>query len=76
MTVVAHHLCGVNKCVTSSKAFYMARSKNPSQKVQEPPKKPYAPPAIEESGSFERLVLTCTHLPTGMGNCHPAAVRS
>jgi hypothetical protein len=44
--------------------------------IATPPRKPYTPPAVEETGSFERLVLTCTHLPTGMGNCHPAAVRS
>lgn len=29
------------------------------------PRKPYAAPAIEESGNFERLVLACTHRPGG-----------
>jgi hypothetical protein len=41
-----------------------------------PPKKLYVPPAVLESGRFERLVLACGHLPTGPGNCHPAMVRS
>lgn len=39
-------------------------------------RRPYTPPAVEESASFERLVLACTHLPTGKDNCHPADVRS
>jgi hypothetical protein len=41
-----------------------------------PQRKPYVPPAVVETGSFEQLTLSCTHLPTGMGNCHPADVRS
>jgi hypothetical protein len=45
-------------------------------KTETPPKRPYVPPAIEETGTFERLVLSCTHLPTGQGNCHPGSVRS
>lgn len=40
------------------------------------PKKPYQAPAVVDSSSFERLVLSCTHLPTGQGNCHPNGVSS
>ena len=44
-------------------------------------KRAYRSPAIEESGSFERLVLACTHTPEEeMGdpesNCLPAALDS
>jgi len=28
-------------------------------------KRPYEPPRIEETGSFERLVLACNHQPGG-----------
>ncbi len=28
-------------------------------------RRPYEPPRIEESGSFERLVLACGHTPAG-----------
>jgi len=41
-----------------------------------PVKKPYSPPAVVESGSFERLALACSHVSTGRDNCHPAMVRS
>jgi hypothetical protein len=41
-----------------------------SPKPLEPSRKHYEPPAIEESGGFERLVLACGHTPdqaaTGM----------
>lgn len=40
------------------------------------PRLPYTPPAVVESGSFERLTLACSHLPMGRDNCHPASVRS
>jgi hypothetical protein len=40
------------------------------------PRKLYQAPAVLESGGFERIVLTCTHLPTGQGNCHPGSTRS
>jgi hypothetical protein len=39
-------------------------------------RRPYTPPAVLETGSFERLVLACGHLPTGPNNCHPGSVRS
>jgi hypothetical protein len=39
-------------------------------------RRPYSPPAVEESGSFERLTLACSHVPMGPDNCHPASVRS
>lgn len=35
------------------------KSKMPSQAAR----RPYARPQIEESGGFERLVLTCVHVP-------------
>jgi len=47
-----------------------------SPAVETKPRKPYAPPAVLESGSFERLTLACSHLPSGPGNCHPQMVRS
>ena len=37
-------------------------SKPPSEKKR----RPYEAPRIDESGRFERLVLTCTHTP---GTC-------
>ena len=40
------------------------------------PRRVYTPPAVEETGSFERLVLACSHVPMGHENCHPASVRS
>jgi hypothetical protein len=39
-------------------------------------RRPYSPPAVEETGSFERLTLACSHVPMGPDNCHPASVRS
>lgn len=39
-------------------------------------RKPYAPPAVLETGRFESLTLSCLHLPMGHDNCHPAMVRS
>lgn len=39
-------------------------------------RQPYEPPRIEETGSFERLVLACGHTPVGQpgggGACDPA----
>ena len=39
------------------------------------PRRPYAAPAVEESGGFERLVLSCGHQPDDIGNemCDPDA---
>ena len=38
-------------------------------------RRPYEPPAIEESGSFDRLALGCGHTPAGQpgsgGPCDP-----
>ena len=35
-----------------------------NQPQPEPPKrKPYVPPAVEESGEFQRLVLACARVP-------------
>ena len=40
-----------------------------------PRRRPYNPPAIEETGSFERLALGCGHTPAGQpgggGSCDP-----
>lgn len=52
----------------------MSHDKN--LELQAHPRKPYVPPAVVESGSFERLALACSHTPMGQGNCHPAMVRS
>lgn len=54
---------------------------SPAAELREPAsgrgaRRSYEPPAVLESGSFERLVLACAHLPTGQGNCHPDTVRS
>jgi hypothetical protein len=35
--------------------------RDPKADSAPPRKKPYAAPRIEESGSFERLVLACSH---------------
>lgn len=38
-------------------------------------RRPYEPPRIEETGTFERLVLACGHTPAGQpgggGSCDP-----
>lgn len=34
----------------------------------QPVRRPYEPPCVEESGSFERLVLSCSHKP-GVSFC-------
>jgi hypothetical protein len=31
-------------------------------------RRPYEPPAIEETGNFERLVLSCGHTPEDFAN--------
>jgi hypothetical protein len=41
-----------------------------------PRKKEYEPPAIEESGDFERLVLGCMHHPGEPEPCEDLGARS
>lgn len=52
------------------------RVDNKADTLIEVVRRPYVPPAVEESGSFERLVLSCAHVPMGRDNCHPQPVRS
>lgn len=46
-----------------------------SRTSEEKRRRAYVPPAIEESGNFERLALACGHTPTGQpgggGSCDP-----
>ena len=39
------------------------------------PKRPYQKPLVEETGDFERLVLTCNHKPGPCGSS-PAVTKS
>jgi hypothetical protein len=32
-------------------------------------RRPYTPPAVEETGDFERLILGCLHLPMQNSTC-------
>ena len=42
------------------------------QRPKARPRRPYTPPAIEESGRFERLALSCGHVPMSTSKeCDP-----
>jgi hypothetical protein len=53
----------------------MSRTHDDPKNPTKSKRRPYVPPAIEETGSFERLALGCGHTPAGQpgggGTCDP-----
>lgn len=43
--------------------------KRPNHASSSRPRRQYEPPAVEETGDFERLILLCNHEPDGLPSC-------